>query len=822
MISGIAEDAGKSHYFASDVNHVRIHRGSIKQISLLFVTVTMLATAMKVRLLTLLLVLGSLLTTEAAGSFINLWFDGKKLLESGDRVESTAKFRECYEGAIEAANANYAWPAADRTASGYYSLGDIDEAGLFAQKALVDLSRLEEPNAVQCVIVRVSLLTMVERRHQNQGRIGEAWRTVRLASAALRGQDPTSISDAPVLKLEEVDKLLPAYQGYAYRLIERNADYLDLTGRSDESLELLASASAQVKSRWDRLPPQAILYAAKIRAGHINMLDFLGYKEEAIKQLQALLEDTLRVPSLKGYHANQKLNLLRHVSQWEGPSEEILEQVREAAEIHKKYGPQFAKHTDQFVAKMEMDLHRSKEAMEKLVKSLADARRRGNMFDALYHDRDQITAKIRLGEVIDDSVFISQLDEARRQGNKRAEPTLYTIFANHLVDQGRMSEAMLLYREALRMVRSFGRPMHQFEILCGILDASVLAGDKRSIQEAYDELVKVLASAKDRPDYRLAQIALTRAYALVALDRSDEARVVLEEARKQTKDLPEWMVRFLRPEITDQIFAPAATVAAEKVKSVVEPIEIQPIEVVSMVAPGVLAETRLTIENPRDAWVSGHLVAVGPGAVFNEGTLELNASQPVATVKLALEIPAGNQYFVPCYAAGASNGTSLKVDFRWSDPETEPSTWEVQWKAAAADKIVLDASLLGSNPFRSLLLYHQLNLPEGMDDAPFRMIAPQPMRIEYYDADKQRLLGIDANGNGDFAEVGDFLCPAAGDVQAVWIGKDTGRMLEVRIFGVDGKGISLKDGPVILRAESMKDGKWEMETENVLRNRVGR
>lgn len=777
----------------------------------------MLKRAMKMNHLLLHVFIGATMMSElTAASFIESWFEGKKLLAAGDRVESTEMFRECFEGAVEEGNANYAWPAADRTASGYYASGRPAEAGEFARRAIVELSKLPQPDRFQRLLVRAALMNMVERGHQDQGRIGEAWRATRLAAAALRGEDPALIQDAPALRLEEIDALPANLHGMAYRIIERHAEFLDLTGRSDEALAVLAPASAHVRDHWADLTPKSYLYAAKIRSSHINLLDFLGYKPEAIQQLENFLEEMAAVPSLRGYRANQRLNLLRHISQWEGPSEEILRQVREAAAIHKKDRPQFANATDQFVARMEMDLHRSQEALRKLEEALSDSRQHARAFDSFYQERDHVSAKMLLGEVVPDSVFAAQIEEARRQGNKRAEPTLYTIYATHLVHQGRATEALPLYREALRLVRSFGRPMHQFGILCGILNAGVESGDKRSIEEGLAELEAVMASAEDRPDYQLARIALSRASALIALGRPDEAKAVLEAARKETKLLPDWLVRTLRPDVTKHLFAQAPPQIAPAVEKVALPIKLQPVEVLSMAAPFTPSQTRVTVGNPSDSWAAGSLVATGPGAAFKDGHLFLDAALPVATAKLPLEIPAGHEFLVPCGAAAAADGTKLRANFRWSDPATDESSWEIGWSADASGKVVLDASLLGTNPFRSITLYHQVALPKGHQEAFCRLVAPQPMRLEYYDAESSRLLAIDANGNGDFTEVGDFLRPGPGQVDAVRFGEAVGALLEVNIFGLEEDGLDLADGPVILRTEVWRDKQWTLEAESVL------
>jgi hypothetical protein len=107
--------------------------------------------------------------------------------------------------------------------------------------------------------------------------------------------------------------------------------------------------------------------------------------------------------------------------------------------------------------------------------------------------------------------------------------------------------------------------------------------------------------------------------------------------------------------------------------------------------------------------------------------------------------------------------------------------------------------------------------PEGVS---FRLVSKVPLRFEYYDPSSQALLGVDANGNGDFTETGDLYFQGTSGTAAALVpatADDKSLGVEVRIFAIDGSLASPETENLIIAAEVFRDDKWSKEAEDTLK-----
>jgi hypothetical protein len=145
----------------------------------------------------------------------------------------------------------------------------------------------------------------------------------------------------------------------------------------------------------------------------------------------------------------------------------------------------------------------------------------------------------------------------------------------------------------------------------------------------------------------------------------------------------------------------------------------------------------------------------------------------------------------------------------------------VEWSATATDRLLLDASGLAANPFRSVSLFHELSAPIGeASGIPFRLRSPSALRLEYYDARSQELLAIDANGNGDFTDAGDYHAHSHSGVSAAIVpvsAVSKAVTVEVRIFAPGGVPLLPASSTLVLEAEVYRDGAWVKEAEDTLK-----
>lgn len=134
-----------------------------------------------------------------------------------------------------------------------------------------------------------------------------------------------------------------------------------------------------------------------------------------------------------------------------------------------------------------------------------------------------------------------------------------------------------------------------------------------------------------------------------------------------------------------------------------------------------------------------------------------------------------------------------------------------------ATPFLLNASLATENSYLPILV--QPEVPFSGDEevrspTAFRVVARIPLRVEYRDAGTHGLLALDANGNGDFTDAGDFYPPDAatrGFPRAAIVRPPEGPSflpVELRITGgVSGDRIAPPEG-ITLRAEIWNGEEW--------------
>lgn len=174
--------------------------------------------------------------------------------------------------------------------------------------------------------------------------------------------------------------------------------------------------------------------------------------------------------------------------------------------------------------------------------------------------------------------------------------------------------------------------------------------------------------------------------------------------------------------------------------------------------------------------------------------------------------------------AATAGMDATKIQVAWENAGQEPgpsAAWEVTWNSSAKRSVILDASMLETNPFRSVSLFHELAIPPGETlGIPFRLRSPVPLRFEYLDATSHELIAVDANGNGDFNETGDLYIRGPEGVSAAIfpISPDSKAITaEVRVFSPDGIPLVSTGKRFVLEAEIYKNGVWVKEAEDTLK-----
>ena len=766
------------------------------------------------------------LIAAAEGSYIEEYYAARDLKETDPAAAAEGMLRS-FHLAVSARNSDYATSAGLNACYLLYQKGNVVATGTLAREIIDALQPLASDSLDHDSLRRVQLFGFLERGLLTEGKIGRAWQANRAAAETIRGKKVPADADGPSITLAEVIRLRPELRSYGWRLIERESQLLDYAGRSLDARELLDQTATFFGNDWkSKITPIEHFYAFKLLTARAVIVDFLGDQQAALQAQQDLIATGQGIEGNLQSYLTLRLNRLRNVSQWDGPSEELITEARTIVEAMNPVGK--AGGGARLLAKMELDLKDSQEALDALHADATNSASLGAWLDATYADRDNLVNRAKRGDGDLDAEFIALLKKVRAMGNKRGEPSLYREYGKYLLDKNRPAEAITLFVECLRLTRSFGWKLHEPAILNCLFDARFNAGDLAGARATLGELEAFLKANPDLPDSRRVRAETIRAIALAKLGNRVSAREALRLAREFGKNLPPYQIRWLTAEEETAIMAavPLSAKPSEPAHADLPPLHVQPLEILSIASPGEAARTRFTLFNPTVHGIQGHLNIQGPGAIANDlgDRVRFVAGQPEATLEISRTIPSGAEAVVEVSLAAGPGTTEAKVRAAWQNPDQASgplSTWEVSWDPAAKRSVVLDASRLEANPFRSVALYHELALPAGEAiGIPFRLRSPLPLRFEYYDSDTQALLAVDANGNGDFTETGDLHRRGPNDIAAaiLAIPPTGGRLaVEVRIFAADGLPLIPAASTCLLEAEVYRDGAWSKEAEDTLK-----
>lgn len=755
----------------------------------------------------------------AEDSYIHLYIEATKLYKSGS-PNAIETMKQSFTEAIAAGDENYAESAAINGTEWLYQENKVAAAGAYANEchwAIEAMPRLTLPAARQQKR-RIVLLGYRERGLHSEGKIGAAWKTNRQVAELLRGNQVTAHSDGPSITVAEVAQLPGTLADSGWRLLEREAEYLDLAGRTNEAKAMLDEAATTIKRQWPAWSDQQRFYPSKALATRADLLDFLGYQTEAIAAQEELARMIIHCPTFIYSYATLKMNLLRNKSQWFGPSEELLDEARaiSAQAIGKstKIGMQ------SMVAKMELDLRESKEALAALAKISDEADSDGSAYDAFYGKRDHLQARLNAGEKNLDAEFQSMLLELRRQGNKRGEPTIYRNYGRFLLEDGRSFDALQMYREALRLTRSFGWTFHEAPLLASIIQCHFEMKDQAGLIAAMAALEKFLIDHPELPLDRRFSALTSLALFWSELGEVKKMQAAWDQATEASKSIPEYQTRWVTPALKQKILHAKSRFVGKELEAI-PTVDVQPTSLTSLGHGSDPICAHFSLANAGERTIQGHWIITGAAAsASHQGK---TWSSEGNSLRIPDRIAAGQvSTIVPQVSANASAGATVQVAWEnENQPAGRASLWELRWGQTAASQVILDASFLTSNPFRSLSLFHEVAiLPQSGAFEACRIKSSVPLRLEYYENSSQKLLAVDANGNGDFSEEGDMhLVNKAGQAAAM-LPLPAGlkqTSLEVKLFSIDGKAPNPSGEEITLTTEILRSKTWITESVNKLK-----
>jgi len=307
--------------------------------------------------------------------------------------------------------------------------------------------------------------------------------------------------------------------------------------------------------------------------------------------------------------------------------------------------------------------------------------------------------------------LVRALDHERQMGNKFKELPLYEKYAQFLMAQGRFAEAEQIQLEAIRLSKAMNLP------------------------KRLETNLGVLASMKNT-------------------QRENAVATVTHQETPLQK--------------TTEVSQPADENTTESFQSILSAVDVQPRLSLSAALEGQAAYGRFYIHNPSTRPQQGELVLSGPidqPKWQQEQWLTVGSSPEFSTTELrqAVTLNAGESCIVDITGLPSKDGSGTQVQCRWIPQGQQQSNilghWKYQTSATGKRTAVIDAHEFQSNPFYLIPIHHMIQRCEigNRQTVDISIEASVPMRIESYDAATGELLAIDANGDGDFLDKGDFI-----------------------------------------------------------------
>lgn len=320
--------------------------------------------------------------------------------------------------------------------------------------------------------------------------------------------------------------------------------------------------------------------------------------------------------------------------------------------------------------------------------------------------------------------FILALKSERLNGNKFAELPLYEKYAQFLASQGRLSEAIHMQAEAVRLARAM------------TLDSRYAAATQRlaEMTKRYQASLEKTAAANPGQPPQESGSPVADASAVVQIGES--------------------------PFETHQ----GGSTKADTVSLV----SIQPSASTTVALPGQPAYGRFYLLNPTSSKQDGTLILSGPidspEWVNTEWiTVATDPDLPSEEYSRAISILPGKSHVLDLVGNPSPEKDEMTVECQWVPSDTRQAPATATWIYSCAETgkrtAVVDAHEIDSNPFYLIPVRHMLQrtTAEQEDVVDLSIMASSPMRIEIYEEESGKLLAVDANGNGDFMDKGDLI-----------------------------------------------------------------
>ena len=316
--------------------------------------------------------------------------------------------------------------------------------------------------------------------------------------------------------------------------------------------------------------------------------------------------------------------------------------------------------------------------------------------------------------------LIQVLTYTRMFGTKLDERPLYKKYVTFLVLQGRYEEALILQRELVRLNRSLA-----------------LKNPLRESKETLDQIKKHLEKAKE--EQRLA-------HASNATTHTTSAATASSKTIKNN----------------------TPTDSADQETTIAPAIDLQPAQSYSVALSGHAAIGRFFLFNPASISQSGTLVLEGRIDSIQQKnktllTLSVDPSFSNTTNSQSISLEPETFCIIDAIAPETLNKKTTKIKYTWipnnKEQKEKTAIWEYGFDTTGTQTSVIDTHTIQSNPYYLIPIHHTIQRVDSSTKqiVDYTVESSSPMRIESYNALTGKLIAVDANGDGDFLDQGDFI-----------------------------------------------------------------
>ncbi len=385
---------------------------------------------------------------------------------------------------------------------------------------------------------------------------------------------------------------------------------------------------------------------------------------------------------------------------------------------------------------------------------------------------------------------VSDITEAltmvRGTAFKIEEPYLYQLYGRVLAAKGSIRPAFMVWEMARNLACKLGMDYLALDVLCDELELQMKLGFVNEARSTLARIKSLLETSDNIGPYKKRRIAILQPVVEAWLAGQTPpaalaAATITPKAAASTDSEVEKGQQAMR-KLADGTLLPNAGCVI-----------LQPRLVQTQIASGEVASTRFQLYNASFSEAMGtmSIESANSTAHWKPITGGVSAALEAGNVNAAdnsqmVRIDPGAAFDLHLISDLEAT-TNRTVKIRWVGANTAETEWQVGLESTNRLVAVVDASLIEENALFYIPFFHTIHFRKkgAAAFADIKVKTSQPCRVELYDYDANRMMAIDATGDGSFDGFGDSILidgDKSGMPDIATDGKALVRTLELWVF----------------------------------------